>query len=971
MTDSTKTPRSPRQSPRTRKDSAQKGPASVAAPVLASETASSPDGIPSTRTTLSIRGARTHNLKNVSIDLPKNRLIVFSGVSGSGKSSLAFDTIYAEGQRRYVESLSAYARQFLSRMARPDVERITGLAPAVAIQQQQLTRNPRSTVGTTSEVYDYLRLLYARIGVTRCKRCDRVVRKETPRSVWEDVRSLPEGTRLYILFPLNEETRDRRTESYLALRDRGFYRVVEEGSKEVLDLNESFDRALDLDVPLVLADRLAVRDDDRTVTRFAEAIESAFINGEGVALVQEVESGAVHRYSTRYECAECGIRYEEPHPRLFSFNNPVGACPECEGFGRAIGIDMDLVIPDRSRSLQAGAILPFTTPKHSHYAKTLLSVAKEAKLDVRKPVAQLTSAEWEVVMKGFGSYIGIDGFFKEVEEQTYKIYYRVLLARYRGYTACPRCNGSRLRTSAMQVFVHNRSIPNVVTMTIAEANAWFGSLQLTDHEHAVAERILEEIAKRLRYLDDVGLGYLRLDRLSHTLSGGEAQRINLATAIGSSLVGALYVLDEPSIGLHPRDTERLVRILHSLRSIGNTVIVVEHDPDIIRAADLLVEMGPKAGEHGGAVVAAGSIEQMAADERSLTGAWLSGRRSLPARHRRGHTNREIILRGVTENNLKNIDVAFPLGMLTVVTGVSGSGKSTLVHDVLYPAVARATGQVIAGSKRLRSVEGAEAVGGVQMIDQSPIGRSPRSNPATYVKAFDAIRDLFSLTPVARARGWKPGFFSFNVPGGRCEACQGEGIVKVEMQFLADIELTCEACRGLRYRGEVLDATFKGKSIVDVLEMTVDEALELFAGEKTIIRRLGALRDVGLGYLRLGQSATTLSGGEAQRVKLATNLVTPEAEHTLFIFDEPTTGLHFEDVATLLRAFDSLIDAGHSLIVIEHNLEVIRAADWIVDLGPEGGNAGGDVVATGTPETVARNTRSYTGGYLRQMMQREG
>ncbi len=923
---------------------------------------------PHPKNTLAIRGAKVHNLKDLSIELPRNRLIVVSGVSGSGKSSLAFDTIYAEGQRRYVESLSSYARQFLARMSKPDVESITGLAPAIAIEQKTITKNPRSTVGTTAEVYDYLRLLYARIGCTLCKACNQPVLKDTPRIVQDAVCALPEGTRLYMLYPMHPHEQRTLLEEFENLREKGFFRVVIGVSNEIIDLNEQIPSGISKEDVYVLVDRLVVRNEPATLTRIADSAESAFREGDGRAIVQIVETGERRHFSTRFECANDGIKYEEPQPKLFSFNNPFGACPECQGFGKAIGIDIDLVIPDRSKTLRGSAIAAFATPKHTEYHRKLVAVAREANLDIDKPISHLTPHEWNVVMHGYGQYPGIDGFFKMIEEQTYKMHYRVFLSRFRGYTTCPRCKGSRLRTSAMRVFVHGKSIPDLVGMTIKEAYDWFQALELTQFERDIASRILEEITKRLRYLNEVGLGYLRLDRLSHTLSGGESQRINLATSIGSALVGAMYVLDEPSIGLHPRDTERLVRILKSLRDLGNTVIVVEHDPDIIRSADVVVDMGPYAGENGGEVTFSGSVEEMLDSPESLTGAYLSGRKEVTVRTaRRKPGKKNIVLKGVYEHNLKNIDVTFPLGMLTVVTGVSGSGKSTLVHNVLYPAVARAKGATIGLTKKVLAVEGIDHVGAVEMVDQSPIGRSPRSNPVTYVKAFDAIRDLFASTPMAKLNGWKPGYFSFNVPGGRCEACQGEGVVKVEMQFLADLALPCEVCRGKRFKAEALQATYKGKNIVQVLEMTVDEALAFFAGDNRVTTRLKGLHDVGLGYIRLGQPATTLSGGEAQRVKLAAQLVAPTDDHTLFILDEPTTGLHFGDIATLLTAFNAMIDAGHSLVVIEHNLDVIRSADWIIDLGPEGGDAGGTVVCTGTPEKVSACRGSHTGRFLRDVL----
>jgi excinuclease ABC subunit A len=943
--------------------------AAVAAPAVT--TADPPrlaNGASDPRRVLAIRNANVHNLRNVSIELPRNRLIVISGVSGSGKSSLAFDTIYAEGQRRYVESLSAYARQFLARMAKPDVESITGLAPAIAIEQKTVTKNPRSTVGTTTEVYDYLRLLYARIGKTYCRNCQQLVRKDTTRTVQQSLADLADGAKLYVLFPMHAHEHRSVTEELDNLREKGFYRVIVGDSAEIVDLNEGYPADVAKEKISVLADRIVYRDEPATVSRLADSIETAFREGDGRAIVHLLDDGSRRYYSTRYECANCGIRYEEPQPKLFSFNNPFGACPECQGFGKAIGIDMDLVIPDRSKTLRQGAIAAFQSPKHSKHFRDLVSVARAAGVNLDAPVDTLSPHEWEIVMRGYGSYAGIDGFFKLIEEQTYKMHYRVFLSRFRGYTVCPKCRGSRLRTSAMRVFIHGKSLHDIVSMTIGEAHEWFATLELTEHEQQVARRILEEINKRLHYLFEVGLEYLRIDRLSHTLSGGESQRINLATSIGSSLVGAMYVLDEPSIGLHPRDTGRLVRILKSLRDLGNTVIVVEHDADIIRSADRVVDMGPRAGENGGQVVFNGTVEEMLADERSITGKHLSGRSAIGVPGSRRVPGREkIVLRGASEHNLKRVDVEFPLHVLTVVTGVSGSGKSTLVHDVLYPAVAYTKGMAAKMPKHLVELDGVHAIGAVEMVDQSPIGRSPRSNPVTYVKAFDAIRDLYAMTPVAKLRGWKPGYFSFNVPGGRCESCQGEGVVKVEMQFLADLYLECEVCKGKRYKSEVLQATFRGKHIVDILEMTVEQAFDFFKGENRIVSRLRGLKQVGLGYIRLGQPATTLSGGEAQRVKLAASLVSPAADHTLFILDEPTTGLHFDDIATLLGAFNALIDAGHSLIVIEHNLDVIKSADWLIDLGPEGGDRGGTIVATGTPEQVARIQSSHTARYLAEVL----
>lgn len=931
---------------------------------------SASNNLPHPKHTLSIRGANLHNLKNVSLDLPRNRMIVFSGVSGSGKSSLAFNTIYAEGQRRYVESLSAYARQFLSRMEKPEVESISGLAPAVAIEQQTLQKNPRSTVATTTEIYDYLRLLYGRIGQTMCKNCNIPVRRDTPRVVQERVAGMPDGAKLYVLFPMPPHESRSLEEELSALRERGFFRVVIGETTDIVDLNDdaSFEKVKyqEKDDVFVLVDRLVLRDEETVRTRLAEAAESGFREGDGRLEVRDIESGERQSFSRRYECSNCGTRYQEPEPRLFGFNNPFGACPECQGFGRAIGVDLDLVIPDRSKSIRQGAIAAFSTPKHSQHYRDLLSVASRAKLDTNKPMVDLTEAELDVVMDGFDGYVGINGFFEMVSQNTHKMHYRVFLSRYRGYTTCPKCKGSRLRPSATQVFVHGKRIHEVTGMTIEHAVQWFKDVTPTEYEGQIAGRVFEEITKRLHFLNEVGLGYLRLDRLSHSLSGGETQRINLATSIGSALVGAMYVLDEPSIGLHPRDTDRLIRILHELRNLGNTVIIVEHDPDIIRSADVIVDMGPRAGEGGGEVVFNGTVTDMLADKRSLTGAFLSGRSTIstPKNRRTPKKGVEVVIKNATRHNLKDVTVAFPLDVLTVVTGVSGSGKSTLVHDVLYQAAAHKMGKGgTRGDSRLE-IEGLNLVNSVQMIDQSPIGRTPRSNPATYTKAFDAIRELFSATPQARLNGWKPGYFSFNVPGGRCEVCQGEGYVTVDMQFLADIQLPCDSCKGSRFKSEILTAKFQGKSIVDVLAMTVAEALEFFDGQKKITRRLQSLYDVGLGYVRLGQPATTLSGGEAQRVKLASHLMSPDNGHTLFILDEPTTGLHMADVAVLLKAFHALINAGHSVLVIEHNLDVIKSADWIIDLGPDGGDRGGMIVGTGTPEQIMANKQSVTGKFLK-------
>ncbi len=925
-----------------------------------------------------IRGARVHNLKNVSLDLPRNALIVITGVSGSGKSSLAFDTIYAEGQRRYVESLSSYARQFLERMDKPDVDLIQGISPAMAIEQKTNTRNPRSTVGTATEIYDYLRVLFARIGKTYCRNCGKLVTRDSVRTVQEAILGLmgsgataPDAPlKILVAFPLPHHERETLAQTVLNLKKEGFFRVIVGGG--ILDLNEgsvpSRTRIQDI---LVLVDRLSVRRGDEN-GRLADSAETAFAAGSGRAVILIPEQEKQLQFNQNFACNDCHISYEEPDPRLFSFNNPFGACPECQGFGRAVGIDMDLVVPDKDRSLRDGAIVPWTTPKFAEHLRTLVRVAPAAGVRLDVPYRHLTSAEHQILQDGYGDFTGLSGFFRMVERKSYKIYYRVLLSRYRGYTTCPACGGARLRSEALQVRIADHNIASVVSMTITRARRFFDTLELPVYEFTVARRILGELRKRLGYLDDVGIGYLTLDRLSSTLSGGESQRINLATSLGSSLVGAVYVLDEPSIGLHPRDNARLIRILSALRDAGNTVVVVEHDPEMMRAADVLVDLGPGAGEMGGEVVYAGPLEGVMREKRSLTGEYLAGRKSIPVpRRRRGAGGPAVAVRGASEHNLKSIDVSFPLNCLVCVTGVSGSGKSTLVHQILYGGLQRALGSPGAPAGRYRLIEGTQFVSAVEMVDQSPIGRTPRSNPVTYIGVFDLIRNLFASTPAAKVHGMKPGQFSFNVPGGRCEACEGDGVVKVEMQFLADLFLPCESCKGKRYKAEVLDIRYHGKNIDDVLSMTVSEAIRFFGAEgsgKRVAEKLRVLDDVGLGYIRLGQPATSLSGGEAQRVKLAAHLGTPQGERsTIFIFDEPTTGLHFDDIAKLVRCFDALIDAGNSVVVIEHNLDVIKCADHIIDLGPGAGEEGGEVVAAGTPEEVAMVPASHTGRFLGSLL----
>lgn len=930
----------------------------------------SPPKSPSKLTHIVVRGARVHNLKNISLEVPRNRLIVVTGVSGSGKSSLAFDTIYAEGQRRYVESLSSYARQFLERMDKPDVDFIQGISPAIAIEQKTTSRNPRSTVATTTELYDYLRLLFGRVGQTYCRVCGKPVKRDTVTSVINRLREVPEGTKVYILFPLHDHPGRTMKEELGVLKQRGFFRIVVNG--ELVDLNERQFKGKNKKDVAVLADRAVVRRDEQTETRLADSVETAFTEGDGYAVIRFVDGGTELRFTQHYECPDDKIRYEEPDPRLFSFNNPYGACPKCQGFGRSVGIDMNLVVPDPNKTIRGGAIHPWSFPRWKENLRDLLKIAPKAGIPVDIPFKELGSEQLDALMNGYDGFDGIHGFFRFIERKSYKIHYRVFLSRYRGYTRCDECGGSRLRSDAMNIRVADKTIHEIVRMTIEEAHRFFRDLQLPRFEAHVARRILEEIRKRLKFLNDVGIGYLTLERLSMTLSGGESQRINLATSLGSSLVGSLYVLDEPSIGLHPRDNQKLISILKSLRDVGNTVLVVEHDEEMIRSADVVVDMGPRAGEHGGEVVYSGSVEGLLQNPDSVTARYLGGAASIPVPgKRRLDSERSIFVKGAVENNLKSIDVRIPLNMLVCVTGVSGSGKSTLVHDVVYAGLSKMKRGFEGSVGACASIEGGEQIDHLELVDQSPIGRTPRSNPVTYIKVFDLIRDLLAGTPAARVRGYKPGHFSFNVPGGRCETCEGDGVQKIEMQFLADLYLTCETCQGKRFKQETLEIRYREKNVDEILQMTVSEAIAFFAGTRQgekISRKLRVLDDVGLGYVRLGQAATTLSGGEAQRIKLANHLLASQTgAHGLFIFDEPTTGLHFDDIAKLLRCFDALVEAGHSLVVIEHNMDVIKCADFVIDLGPEGGEAGGRVVAAGTPEEIAKSERSYTGRFLKQYL----
>ena len=963
-----------------------------------------------------IRGARTHNLKNISCDIPHGKLTVVSGVSGSGKSSLAFDTIYAEGQRRYVESLSAYARQFLERIEKPDVDLIDGLAPAIAIKQKNTTRNPRSTVATATEIYDYLRLLYARCGTVHCIYCDGLVKRDSVDEVAEVVMALGEGTRLQALFPVVTATVEPEaavktakpagralkvtgkaavkakpvanggdslhTQTLKArlteLRTKGFNRLYQQGNIVEFSTPESL-LELDFTLPVfVLLDRIVVDTENRA--RIVDATEIAYREASEVTFEDVPRDEAAerrrYRFSGAYECKSCHRPGKEPEPRLFSFNNPFGACPRCQGFGNTVDFDMNLVIPDKGLTLATGAIDPWERPKYRTWFTDLKKNAAELGVPMDVPWREMPEAARETVLRGKGSLAGVFGFFAQMEKKKYKLHVRVMLSKYRGYAECPDCRGQRLRAEARSVRLNGKNICQSTGLTIAQAKEFFDGLKLTPMQEEIAGPILHEVRQRLGFLDAVGLEYLTLDRLASTLSGGEAQRIQLATSLGSRLVGALYVLDEPSIGLHTRDTARLIRILEELRDLGNTIIVVEHDADVLRAADHLLDLGPGAGEFGGKLLAEGVLAEIEANPNSLTGRYLSGQISIPVPTRRREPGRErLVLKGAEANNLHGLNVEIPLGMLVAITGVSGSGKSTLVHQVLYRAVARALGQTDGAdpSSVFKSLTGVERLNDVVLVDQTPIGRTPRSNPITYIKGFDLVRELYASQPEAKRLSLTPGHFSFNVPGGRCNTCEGDGTVTVEMQFLADVELPCEDCNGTRYQTKVLQVQYKGKNIHEVLQMTVKEALRFFAGQTRLVEKLAVLDEIGLGYLRLGQSATTLSGGEAQRVKLAAHLAQvraananakpSQASRVLYILDEPTTGLHFDDVSKLLTAFRKLIDGGGSLIVIEHNLDVIKSADWVIDMGPEGGEGGGRIVVEGTPEDVAGCLLSHTGKWL--------
>ncbi len=929
-----------------------------------------------------IKGARVNNLKNVSINIPKYKLVVFTGVSGSGKSSLVFDTVYAEGQRRYVESLSSYARQFLEKMNKPEVDFISGLAPSMAIEQKSTSRNSRSTVGTVTEIYDYLRLLFARIGETVSPVSGKTVRKDSPASIINEI-SAGGRQKLFVLAGIKKENIKNPEELFSALRAKGFYKIIV--NTETVDINEIEGRtpaelikSLKESHLYMVIDRLNFDpDDSESVTRLTDSLESAFAEGNGYLTIRIFgdRNFADRHYNKFFETD--GMTFEEPEPRLFSFNNPFGACKKCQGFGRTMDIDMDLVIPDRNKSLVNNAIVPFSTPKHSKHLTDLILEAEDYGVDVNVPFRTLNQKALEFVFKGGKRYSGINKFFRMVErEAMYKLHYRVLLNRYRAYTTCSECGGARLRKEALYVKINGMCIHDIVRMKISEAYEFFSTLNLDEYSKKVSGRILDEIVSRLKFLVDVGLTYLTLDRLSATLSGGEAQRINLATSLGSSLVGSIYVLDEPSIGLHPKDNEKLINIMKSLRDIGNSVLVVEHDKDMMKEADEIIDIGPLAGENGGEIVFQGTYDRLLEDGKSLTAKYINGRNGIELNRDPKEITKEtkfIKIVGARENNLKNIDVKIPLNTFTCITGVSGSGKSTLVNNILYGAL----------KKKLEGfyedkigehdrIEGCENLENVELIDQSQIGKSIRSNPVTYIKAFDDIREAFASTPYAKRKNFDSGTFSFNVPGGRCETCEGAGVIKVEMQFMADIFLECESCSGKRYKADTLEVKIQGnnghgRNICEVLDMTVSSAIKFFKPYPKIVKKLKVLEDVGLGYIKLGQSGTSLSGGESQRVKLAYHLANQmKSSNTLFIFDEPTTGLHYYDISKLMRCFDALIKRGNSVLVIEHNLEVIKNADHIIDLGPESGDEGGKIVTAGTPEEISFCRNSYTGKFLKNL-----
>ncbi|UYQ92265.1 excinuclease ABC subunit UvrA [Chitinophaga horti] len=914
-----------------------------------------------------IKGARTHNLKNVTVSIPRNKLVVVTGVSGSGKSSLTMDTLFAEGQRRYAESLSAYARQFLMRMNKPDVDYIKGICPAIAIEQKVITRTPRSTVGSMTEIYDYLRLLFARAGKTYSPVSGNLVKKHEVADVVDFISKLKEGSKVHIIVPFPHHAKREVSEELNILMQKGFSRLYlpakEGGSlQRIEELLEDKKPKVPKDA-YVLIDRIVVRKfDDDEKHRIADSVQTAFYESEGECHL-EVDGQLQPRFSNRFELD--GLQFEEPVPNLFSFNNPYGACPTCEGFGQVLGLDKDLVIPDKRLSVFENAIAPWRGEKMGEYKEALIKVARKFNFPVHKPIAELSDEQYELLWTGNEHFYGLNEFFKMVEQNLYKVQYRVLQARYRGRTVCPTCNGARLRKEALYVKVGGTDIARLVEMPVEKLKVWFDSIELNEYEQQVSKRIMLEINHRLKTLLDVGLSYLTLNRVANTLSGGESQRIQLTRTLGSNLTNSLYILDEPSIGLHARDTHRLIGVLKELRDLGNTVVVVEHDEQLMAEADYIIDMGPLASHLGGEVIFAGTHDEILKDAKSLTGKYMSGALQIEPPLQVRKWKKFIEVEGARQHNLKNIDVKFPLGVMCVVSGVSGSGKTTLVKQVLYPALMKMKGEFTDRVGQHRAIKGnVEDITQVEMVDQNPIGKSSRSNPVTYIKAYDEIRDLYSKQPVSKMRGFQPKHFSFNVDGGRCDTCKGEGEVIVEMQFLADVHLQCESCGGRRFKEEVLEVTYKGKNIYDVLEMGVDDAIEFFKEEKDVVNKIRPLSDVGLGYVKLGQSSDTLSGGEAQRVKLASFLGKGRAQgHILFVFDEPTTGLHFHDIRKLLASFNALIDQGHSILVIEHNLDVIKSADWVIDLGPEGGEGGGTLLYAGVPDGLKKVKESYTGKFL--------
>lgn len=949
---------------------------------------------------ITAKGIKVHNLKNIDIEIPLRKFIVITGVSGSGKSSLAFDTLYAEGQRRYVETFSAYARQFLERMDKPDVDHIDGIPAAIAIEQKNPVKNRRSTVGTATEINDYLRLLFAKIGKTHCEKCGKLVNKDSATKVIKKVEELSPGTKILVVIPAisnsgndEKELKVNRDDQLAILKEKGIIRILADG--EIIDIRHSTPDSVVMrksDTLYGVIDRITVR--DNIADRMTDAIETALSLGLGrVGVAFENDSPQCDtenknqsktkkpvkpdsapgwsvdwKFSNHLICNDCNIEYRHPEPQQLSFNNPMGACPECQGFGHVIETDMDLVIPDKRKTLSEGAIAPWTTPKHLSFLEDLIAAAPEYKIPLDVPFQKLTKEQLNLVMEGTEHFYGIKGFFKKLERKKYKMHVRVFLSKYRGYNECPTCRGRRLNNLALNIMINGQNIADYCAMNIKTSFEFFQNLKLAEHEKEIAAAILNEVIRRLGYMVEVGLDYLTLERMTRTLSGGEAQRVNLTTALGSSLVNTLYVLDEPSIGLHQRDTDRLIQTIKRLKNIGNTVVVVEHDNTIIAAADEIIDIGPAAGEHGGEVVFQGTAESLSASKRSITAKYLTGELSIKVPdERRKMSKRVIDLKGASQNNLKNVDVVFPLDMFVCVTGVSGSGKSTLIQDTLFGALKNKIDTYNGATGKCKSISGQKFLNDVILVDQSPIGRTPRSNPVTYIKVFDEVRKLFAATREAKSRNRGPGNFSFNVPGGRCDNCEGAGQEKIEMQFLADIYVTCDHCRGKRFRKDILDIKYKEKNISEVLNMTVEEALVFFDDSWKISNGLRNLQETGLGYLRLGQSATTLSGGEAQRLKLATFISKGRTDRVLFIFDEPTTGLHFHDISNLLNCFNKLIDAGHSLIVIEHNMDVIKSADYIIDLGPEGGDNGGRVLSTGTPEEIAAIKNSATGKYLRDYL----